>query len=509
MATRLTINVWAAGLTAACLSAVGNGPVFADEIHVYEGESIQAAIDGASEGDEIIVHPGTYIENIDLLGKAIGVRSSDGPDVTTIQAQHDGPIVHCSTGEGPDTVLEGLTITGGWAQGGAGLKNWYCNPTVRDCIFVGNEASIYGGAMFNYFSSPTVIDCTFENNSALDRGGAIYNSHSAPYLRGCTFRDNLASNGSGAAFWSENGAPVIIDCAFIENTALVAGGGVAFDDDSVVMLNCQMIGNHAKKSSGLAQSFCDSLIVGCLFLGNTADEFGAGLATHETKATIINCTLAMNEAPDIAGLLIVGAQSEVTMANCVLWGNTDDGGSNQHAQISFTYSASPEDLHMDYSCVQGWTGEYGGTGNFGEDPLFVDPDNDDVRLLPGSPCIDAGFNNILASDSYDLDDDGFTCERFPIDLDGNSRFADDPATNDTGCGLPVVVDMGAFEYAGVPADVVYCDIDGDGGVMIDDVFEVLADWGVCDGCCLSDLNLDGLVGIDDIFEVLANWGPCS
>ena len=67
----------------------------------------------------------------------------------------------------------------------------------------------------------------------------------------------------------------------------------------------------------------------------------------------------------------------------------------------------------------------------------------------------------------------------------------------------------AFEYAGVPADVVYCDIDGDGGVMIDDVFAVLADWGECDTCCLADLNLDGMVDIDDIFMVLDNWGPCG
>ncbi|MHC4742917.1 MAG: hypothetical protein ACYS8Z_13460, partial [Planctomycetota bacterium] len=48
---------------------------------------------------------------------------------------------------------------------------------------------------------------------------------------------------------------------------------------------------------------------------------------------------------------------------------------------------------------QGWTGILGGQGNFGSDPLFLDPDgqdnipgteDDNARLAPASPCINAG-----------------------------------------------------------------------------------------------------------------------
>ena len=59
----------------------------ADIINVGPGDSIQDAIDIALAGDEIVVAPGTYFENIDLLGKAVTVRSSGGAAVTTIDAQ--------------------------------------------------------------------------------------------------------------------------------------------------------------------------------------------------------------------------------------------------------------------------------------------------------------------------------------------------------------------------------------------------------------------------------------
>ena len=51
---------------------------------------------------------------------------------------------------------------------------------------------------------------------------------------------------------------------------------------------------------------------------------------------------------------------------------------------------------------------------------------------------------------------------------------------------------------------VYGDVNNDGVVDIDDIFDVLAAWGPCPGCP-EDVNGDGTVDIDDIFDVLANW----
>ena len=87
--------------------------------------TIGAAINAAADGDHVVVAHGTYCESIDFMGKAITVRSNDPTDPAVVAATIiDGGgvefhVVKCVTGEGPDTVLNGFTITGGFANGPA------------------------------------------------------------------------------------------------------------------------------------------------------------------------------------------------------------------------------------------------------------------------------------------------------------------------------------------------------------------------------------------------------
>ena len=96
--------------------------------------TIQAAIESAAPGDVVLVAPGTYVEQIDLLGKAITVQSEAGPTQTVIDSQGmqswpDFPfaaVVRMVNGEGRSTRLEGFTITGSNAsvffnEGGGGV----------------------------------------------------------------------------------------------------------------------------------------------------------------------------------------------------------------------------------------------------------------------------------------------------------------------------------------------------------------------------------------------------
>ena len=49
------------------------------------------------------------------------------------------------------------------------------------------------------------------------------------------------------------------------------------------------------------------------------------------------------------------------------------------------------------------------------------------------------------------------------------QLATRTSTADTGCAVPVVVDMGAYEYQGDPAEVVFADLTGGGSVAMDNL----------------------------------------
>ena len=66
-------------LTPLVLLALTPHTAGAATINVPAGQpTIQAAINAASNGDTVLVAPGTYRENINFMGKAITVTSSGG-----------------------------------------------------------------------------------------------------------------------------------------------------------------------------------------------------------------------------------------------------------------------------------------------------------------------------------------------------------------------------------------------------------------------------------------------
>ncbi len=136
--------------------------------------------------------------------------------------------------------------------------------------------------------------------------------------------------------------------------------------------------------------------------------------------------------------------------------------------------------------------------------MFVDPPSGNYRLQADSPCIDAGNNWGVPQDTLDLDGDGKTKELIPFDLDGNPRFRADPVDFDPGCGVPVVVDMGAYEFEFGPGfEVVFADIIVDGCVNVPDLLYLLSKWGTND--CLADLDVNCSVTVSDLLALLANW----
>lgn len=204
-------------------------------------KTIQDGIKAAVKGDTVLVAPGAYVENIDLLGKAITLRSEMGPGNTLIDGKNNGPVVICQTYEGRETIIEGFTITngsgalfGGCIRGG-GMLNINSSPSIFNCVFIKNNLSPHnfssGGGMCNWHhSNPLVVNCRFIENCALatqsSGGGGMDNVSSNPTLKNCVFLDNLSSYGGGGVSNGTNSDPTLINCTFCGNSAAVDGGAL-------------------------------------------------------------------------------------------------------------------------------------------------------------------------------------------------------------------------------------------------------------------------------------------
>jgi parallel beta-helix repeat protein len=204
-----------------------------------ECPTIQAGIDSAAAGDTVLVADGTYAgdgnRDIDFMGKAILVTSENGPEVTVIDCEgteedpHRG--FHFHSGEDASSVVQGFTITNGYA-GGDGTENYggaiLCDasssPTIVGNAITGNTAAYYGGGICCYdYSSPTIEGNTIAGNTAYwYGGGGILCRYSSPTIEGNTVIGNKAIFGGGVH--CSYSSPAIEGNTITGNTADYGGG---------------------------------------------------------------------------------------------------------------------------------------------------------------------------------------------------------------------------------------------------------------------------------------------
>lgn len=342
--------------------------------------TIQAAINAAQPNDTVMVLPGTYTgsgnRDIDFLSKAITVRSLDPGDsdiveTTVIDCQGSQADPHGGflfiRGEGNDSVLTGLTITGAYQDECIGYLLYmstdvtsavYClqsSPTIQHCIIRDNLAQIFdrrccydcgcvngifGAGISSYESSPVIDNCIFYGNTAIN-----------------TYFGNV-SYSLGAAVYSVNDQthyPRIRNCVFFDNSAYYPGAAIASYTDTLSQQSCEVINS--------------------IFLDNHSD--------------------IQPQQPDV-----------------------------------FTHglaksACSPYYSTVDFSILQSdWYIE--GQGNlYSADPLLSDPNSGDFHILPGSPAVNAGDPNFAVPyEAVDLDGQ-------PRILDGRIDIGVDEYPSDT------------------------------------------------------------------------------
>ncbi len=135
------------------------------QAHPYD--SIQEAIDLALDGDQIVVLPGRYEENIDFKGLSIEVAGVSEPSnraFPVIDGKGQGPVVSFASGEQADSVLRGCVLTGGAGELAGGISIVGSSPTIQNCVIAGNRSAHPSGAALycvgsdSYFENCTVAD---------------------------------------------------------------------------------------------------------------------------------------------------------------------------------------------------------------------------------------------------------------------------------------------------------------------------------------------------------------
>lgn len=347
-----------------------------DPFYLIQGDaSFPGGIWSASDGDTVLVAPGTYNENLDFLGKRITVRSDWDfdksthdirPDLTVVDGNKNGSVVVFNSAEDQNSIIDGFMLTNGTGTlvrsdlcGGGIFCDVDASPIIRNNIISGISA-YRGKGIYSDAAAPVISNNTISGNGTEGDlgygGGILYNLQSSvqmAVIKNNTLNDNYATFGAGICFL----------CA---------------EDTSARIVNNLLYNNRAN---------------GIIWPAYTACGGGIYLLNYSTNLKVINNTLDQNTSEyDGDGIGIgydyTGPPTEpVFIENTILWSNSPD-------QIFVFDDPDNAEPIVTYCNVEGgWPGE----GNIDADPLFVSgPEGDHYlsQIAAGqgvdSPCIDVG-----------------------------------------------------------------------------------------------------------------------
>jgi len=343
--------------------------------------SIQAAVDAASDGDEVVVDAGTYAESVDLGGTDLALRAASSATI----AAPSGPCVEADEGE--DASLEGFTLapaagrgvevvggamtltdvlivtpsptTGdggglrvedgqlvltevdvvdGSATRGAALYALESTVTIAGFDVTGGSAT-WGGAVFLLDSTLEGADLSIDGSAADYSGGAIYLDGSTMDVDRADLQDPVGELAWGGAIYLRSVSTLTLRDSEIRGATVVQtsqgyDGGAIFAEGSsdVTLVRTVVADSIAQDGGGIAMRGGRLTLTDVTVQGNEAEQLGGGIDLQSAATlTCSRCTFDGNEAPD-GGAVHVGTESSLTDVDSSWTSNdADDDGGAVHA----------------------------------------------------------------------------------------------------------------------------------------------------------------------------------
>ena len=280
--------------------------------------------------------------------------------------------------------------------------------------------------------SHSTLFCNFSR----EHGGALNAEDSKVVISDCKVYKNLVYSEIDTIYFMYGGGMRFLKCEvdisgtdFLYNDGQGAiGGALSIDSCSINIDRCRFEHNFGINGGGLYLIRCydnPCSVTNSLFANNTSGHFGGGLAISDSSPLVSNLTVVNNHSIGVnCGGIFFYQHSTPEVWNCIVYGNTNEAPLEEPVQMwAWTYENNAPKFH---NCLV----QYGLDNILNhefimvyencldEDPLFLDPENEDFHLSANSPCINAGY----------------TFENVNFDLDGLWRV----------CGERT--DIGAYEY---------------------------------------------------------------
>ena len=372
-----TITLVGAGAATTAIVAGANSRVL-DVQRFVPGRAVDATVSGVTlTGGTAALGAGVFTgrdANLTLTDVTISENIAAGSS-----SQGGGIFAYGEAGYSSRLVLSRVTISGNSAWQGGGMVVMHpVQVTMTDSLIRGNTArGPYGGGV-RTSGTMTLTDTTIAGNVAgasittgAPGGGGVYtgNPPSPGTGQRSTFtmtRGSIANNrlsmsleSSGGGLLNELGGTATLDNVTISGNSAFTGGGVLNDEGTLVLWRAAVWGNTAVYGGGVynndfnpSNAYPASATVDRSFVGrNTATDHqcptwlippgnlcgaGGGIFSENARTTVVNSTVAENQASTFGGGLYnlrlgtaSAAQGAMQLTNATVSANhagTEGGG---------------------------------------------------------------------------------------------------------------------------------------------------------------------------------------